>query len=578
MSRIYYACMVSVFSLLACELGCAAPDDPVLSSTQGETFEAFKARTYVEAANNNRYLVEGDLPIDGDDALYKHWQDRTPGALTLAQNNGVDVRWSAADVLNITYCVSNNFDSPNSYGANKADAVRAMVAAADEWKRRANVQFTYLSQYDSNCTTSNNSVTFAVVWNNSATGPTASAFFPDAPKSQRVLTTYHGFFSLPGDNEHKMRVFGHELGHILGFRHEFVRPETPASCHGETDTNWRPLTAYDSKSIMQYSCTTPMTPAWTELDTQGVQSMYGAPRQFSKDILWRDTDGTVAVWRMEHGYFTAQDYPPSPGTTFQIAGTGDFDGDRKADVLWRRTTDGIVRIWKMDGTTIAQSFDYTSPGTAWAISGVGDFDHDGMSDILWRNTNGSVMIWFMDSKITYKVISLRANLVLSVVPGNDWQIAGVGDFNADAKSDILWRDTDGTVAIWMMDGSTIVLQQYPGSVGNEWQINGVGQFNGDLNSDILWRANNGQIAIWFMNGGTNTAQAYPGAPGLDWQIAGVGNFSDTGSGSDILWRDTDGTVAIWFMNGGTNTAQTYPGAPGLDWQIKGVAAFKQFAP
>jgi len=247
-------------------------------------------------------------------------------------------------------------------------------------------------------------------------------------------------------------------------------------------------------------------------------------------------------------------------------------------VLWRRTTDGLVRIWKMDGTTIAQSFDYTSPGTAWAISGIGDFDHDGMSDILWRNTNGSVMIWFMDSKITYKVISLRANPVLSVVPGNDWQIAGVGDFNADAKSDILWRDTDGTVAIWMMDGSTIVSQQYPGSAGNEWQINGVGQFNGDLNSDILWRANNGQIAIWFMNGGANTAQAYPGAPGLDWQIAGVGNFSDTGSGSDILWRDTDGTMAIWFMNGGTNTAQTYPGAPGLDWQIKSVAAFKQFVP
>ena len=24
-------------------------------------------------------------------------------------------------------------------------------------------------------------------------------------------------------------------------------------------------------------------------------------------------------------------------------------------------------------------------------------------------------------------------------PGNDWQIAGTGDFNGDGKSDILWR-------------------------------------------------------------------------------------------------------------------------------------------
>jgi hypothetical protein len=30
---------------------------------------------------------------------------------------------------------------------------------------------------------------------------------------------------------------------------------------------------------------------------------------------------------------------------------------------------------------------------------------------------------------------------------------GVGDFNGDAKADILWRHTDGSIAIWLMNGT-----------------------------------------------------------------------------------------------------------------------------
>ena len=40
-------------------------------------------------------------------------------------------------------------------------------------------------------------------------------------------------------------------------------------------------------------------------------------------------------------------------------------------------------------------------------------------------------------------------------PGNDWQIAGTGDFNGDGKSDILWRQISGAVAIWLMNGFNI---------------------------------------------------------------------------------------------------------------------------
>ena len=37
-------------------------------------------------------------------------------------------------------------------------------------------------------------------------------------------------------------------------------------------------------------------------------------------------------------------------------------------------------------------------------------------------------------------------------PGANWKVAGTGDFNGDGHSDILLQNTNGTVAIWEMNG------------------------------------------------------------------------------------------------------------------------------
>jgi hypothetical protein len=66
-------------------------------------------------------------------------------------------------------------------------------------------------------------------------------------------------------------------------------------------------------------------------------------------------------------------------------------------------------------------------------------------------------------------------------------------------------------------------------------------------SACRWRDGNGNVAIWLMNGAQVTQAAGVGsAPG--WSIVETGDFNGDGK-SDLLWRDTSGNIAMWFMNG-----------------------------
>jgi hypothetical protein len=283
------------------------------------------------------------------------------------------------------------------------------------------------------------------------------------------------------------------------------------------------------------------------------------------DILWRHTNGTVAIWFMNGGTKVDGAFPGGAGNDWKIVGTGDFNGGvgGKSDILWRHD-DGTVLIWFIDGGTKVGDASPGAESNDWKIVATGDFDGDGKSDILWRHNDGTVAIWFMNG-------GTKVGGAIPAVESNDWKIVATGDFDGDGKSDILWRHTNGTVAIWFMDGGTKVDGAFPGAESNDWKIVGTGDFNGDGRSDILWRHTNGAVAIWFMNGGTKVDGAFPGGAGNDWTLVGAQDFNGDGK-SDLLWRHNDGTVLIWFIDGGAKVGDASPGAESNDWKIQGTAA------
>jgi len=287
------------------------------------------------------------------------------------------------------------------------------------------------------------------------------------------------------------------------------------------------------------------------------------------DVLWFNPDtGDVNIWFMNGTTISSQGSPGSVGVSspWQIAGHGDFNGDGNEDILWRNSTTGDVAIWLMDGASL---IGFGSPGSVgaaspWQIAGVGDFNGDGKADILWRNTTtGDVSIWLMNGG------AIKGFGSLGSVPAA-WQIFGVGDFDGDGKSDILWRNTTtGDVSIWFMNGGAISSFGSLGSVSTAWQIFGVGDFNGDGKADILWRnTTTGDVSIWLMNGATLIGGGSLGSVPTAWQIFGAGDFNGDGK-SDILWRNTTtGDVSIWLMNGLTISGGGSLGSGATTWQIK----------
>ena len=171
---------------------------------------------------------------------------------------------------------------------------------------------------------------------------------------------------------------------------------------------------------------------------------------------------------------------------------------------------------------------------------IGDVNRDGRSDIFVRNHSatsgqkGQNFIWTMNGVN-------RGKIQTNTVDELDWMMIGYGDFNQDSNTDIFWFNRrTGQKSIWLMQGSTVLSTQEPnGTTGNDmnWVPAGVGDFNGDGASEILWRNKaDGSMGIWSWDGFAfyTPSGLLEYMPGLDNYVGGIVDYDKDGI-SDIIW-------------------------------------------
>ena len=211
------------------------------------------------------------------------------------------------------------------------------------------------------------------------------------------------------------------------------------------------------------------------------------------------------------------------------------------------------------GSTTLQLYRYAE------IAPARDFNGDRTSDILWRNTNGDVVIWSMQGG------KHTSSADLGVIPSS-WTIAGTGDFNGDGNVDVLWRNSNGDVTLWLMNGGTIASSTDLGVIPSSWTIAGAGDFNDDGTTDILWRNSNGEVVIWFIHNGAIASSVDLGSIPAAWSIAGTGDFDGNGT-SDILWRNSNGDTVIWYIQAGKIDSSADLGVVSSAWTIAATGDF-----
>ncbi len=252
----------------------------------------------------------------------------------------------------------------------------------------------------------------------------------------------------------------------------------------------------------------------------------------------------------EHGAATPAAVRKIVSPSWEIAGSGDFDGDGKSDLLLRNVPGGMLSIWFMNGATLrdAPLVSTRVLNPSWQIAALADFDLDGKSDILFRNVlTGGLSIWKMNGT----TVTSLTDVVSKPLP---WLVVDAGDFDGDGNFDLLYRHPVTGAIEWHLMHGLAVTSVVPDSVSVPAlrRVVAIGDVNGDSSDDVVFLSNRGNLNSFRTMSTTALVDfanlAYGFAAPRYWRRTAVSDFNGDGR-SDLLLRHADDYVATWEMNG-----------------------------
>ena len=216
------------------------------------------------------FVVEGDLKMTRQEVIaYLAARGDAEAPLTVTPellinlHRGAPDYYQSPEARRLTYRVDRgSFSDAGEYQA----VVDDMVAATRDWENAcADCRIRFVAVAGGNVTPN-----FTVRRLDAAGAYVAAAFFPHDAPARRFVDIDPSYFKT---SFNRIGVLRHELGHVLGYRHEHIRGVP--GCYREGN-EWRPLTPYDPKSVMHYVCGSNGTRelALTETDRAGHTRLY----------------------------------------------------------------------------------------------------------------------------------------------------------------------------------------------------------------------------------------------------------------------------------------------------------------
>ena len=174
----------------------------------------------------------------------------------------------------------------------------------------------------------------------------------------------------------------------------------------------------------------------------------------------------------------------STPATLRTAAKADFNGDFKADLVWR-DNDGTFSLWTMNGIAALEGCYFSlawshrlrlrhrRPRRRWQAG-----DH-----LARRAEDGSGLV------------GERGRCAASVLLNpseisTTWKIVAVGDMNRDAKADLIWQHDQGWLSVWYMNGLNAISSSFsalptgfPTATG---RFSGAGCVRRRREADLIW--------------------------------------------------------------------------------------------
>jgi hypothetical protein len=175
-----------------------------------------------------------------------------------------------------------------------------------------------------------------------------------------------------------------------------------------------------------------------------------------------------------------------------------------------------------------------------------DYNSDGATDVLARDTAGTLWLYPGDGKKGW---------LPRLAVGSGWNgmglILSAGDFNGDAKADVLARDAAGDLWLYPGNGRSGWLPK--AKVGVGWNamtaVVTPGDFNGDGKADVMARDAAGDFWLYPGNGSGGWLPRIKAGTGWNQMTTILGPGEIGSPGGDIMAKDAAGTLWLYEGNG-----------------------------